>query len=154
MPPALLDVIDPGGHSLDPAGIQCSDCLTAFVTDGYCRLSHIGYVDGRAYVSRLSYLLVKDGQRINTTTVTCASCRAHLQEPGWCDRCRRGIVGNLAIQNHVDFNEILMERERLTAAVRLASRCDLCAIAYFTHSRCSRCRINYGEPPLSTASVR
>jgi hypothetical protein len=154
VPPALLDVLDPGGHTVDPGMISCSDCLTAFVSDGYCHRSHIGYVDGRAYVSRLSYLLAKDAQRIDTTSVACAICRLHLTEPGWCDRCGRGLVGNLSITNRADFNEILMERERLIAAVRLASHCDLCAVAFFTHSRCSRCHIDYNDATVNTASVR
>jgi hypothetical protein len=153
VPPALWDVIDPGGHNLDPAGIRCSECLSAFVNDGYCPRSHIGYVDGRAYVSRLSYLLAKDGQHVEVLP-SCATCRAHISEPGWCDHCGRGIVGTLAIRNHADFNEILMERERLIAAVRLASRCDLCAVAFFTHGRCPRCRIDYKDGPHSVHSAR
>jgi len=154
VPPALLDVIDPGGHDIDPAGIRCSTCLSAFVNDGYCLSSRIGYVDGRAYVSRLSYLLAKDGEHINAKSIVCAVCRAHLSGPGWCDHCQRGMVGNLAIRNHTDFNEIMMERERLIAAVRLASRCDLCALACFSHGRCSRCRIDYRDSALSAAGTR
>ena len=151
VPPALWDVIDPGGHAIDPDGIRCSDCLTAFVSDGYCVKSHIGYVDGRAYVSRLSYLLAKDGQRLGAVP-DCATCRAHLDEPGWCDHCRRGIVGNLSIRDQADFKELMRERERLICAVRLASRCDLCAVAFFTHSFCSRCHIDYNETHMNTAS--
>ena len=154
VPPALLDVIDPGGHDVDPGGIRCSDCLTAFVNDGYCRPSHIGYVDGRAYVSRLAYLLVKDGVPVNPKAISCAQCRAHLNVPGWCDQCGRGLVGNLAVSSHSDFNEILMERERLMEAVRLASRCDLCAVAFYARGRCSRCHIDYRAPALSAASTR
>jgi hypothetical protein len=152
VPPSLLDVIDPGGHSIDPDHISCSDCLTAYVSDGYCPRSHIGYVEGRAYVSRLAYLLVKDGQRIDAATTACPICRAHMQEAGWCDRCRRGVVGDVAVSNREDFNEIQMAWQRLGEAVRIASRCDLCAIAFFIHGRCSRCRIDYHDPPLCTAS--
>jgi hypothetical protein len=153
VPPALWDVIDPGGHAIDPAGIRCSECLSAFVSDGYCPRSRIGYVDGRAYVSRLSYLLARDGACLQSVP-DCVTCRAHIYEPGWCDHCGRGIVGNLAIRNHADFNEILMERERLVASVRLASRCDLCAVAFFSHGRCSRCRIDYRGSALSAAGAR
>ena len=138
---------------MDPGGIHCSDCLTAFVMNGYCPRSHIGYVDGRAYLSRFSYLLAKDGERIDTTTVTCAMCRAHIAEPGWCDGCGRGIVANLAFRNRADFNEILMERERLVAAIRLASHCDYCAVAFFVHGRCPRCGIDYKDAPPSLTSI-
>ena len=154
VPPGLLDVIDPGGHSVDPGGIRCSSCLTAFVSNGYCRLSRIGYVDGRAYVSRLSYLLASAGEHIYPPTLSCSTCRAHMQTPGWCDRCGRGVVGTVAVRNRQDFNEILMEWQRLEEAIRISSRCDLCAIAYFTHGRCSRCRIAYNNAPVSTASIR
>jgi hypothetical protein len=154
VPPGLLDVIDPGGHSVDPGGIRCSDCLTAFVNDGYCPRSQIGYVDGRAYVSRLSYLLIKDGERIEPNSLTCSTCRAHVREAGWCDRCRRGVVGWVAVRNRSDFQEIMMHWERLTEAIRIASRCDLCGIAYFTHGRCSRCRIDYKNVTANTASLR
>jgi hypothetical protein len=153
VPPGLLDVIDPGGHSVDPGQIYCPECLTAFVSDGYCLRSQIGYVDGRAYVSRLSYLLAKDGERINATTLTCSTCRAHLQEPGWCDGCGRGVVGLAAIRNRDDFNEILMHWQRLHKAIRLASQCDVCAIAFFTHGRCTRCRIDYKDGPVNTAAT-
>jgi hypothetical protein len=151
---SLYETVDPGGHAIDPGGISCSDCLTAYVDDGYCPRCHIGYVDGRAYVSRIGYLLSKDAERIDPKTLACATCRAHVATPGWCDRCARGILGSLAVRDHADFNEIMQERQRLAEAVRLIPKCEFCAISCFTHGRCPKCKIAYGDRPLTAAAAK
>ena len=56
----LFDMIDPHGHDLDPAGISCSGCLSALKADTFCDPCGIGYVDDRAYVSRLAYLMANE----------------------------------------------------------------------------------------------
>jgi hypothetical protein len=141
----LVDLIDPGGHTLRPEGISCLDCLTALVSDGYCRACRIGYVDGLAYMSRLSYLLARQEERFDPRTSSCAVCLTHVLDPVWCDGCERGVLGAHSVRNRDEFDELVRERQRLVEAVRILPRCDLCALAYFIKDRCPRCRISYDD---------
>jgi hypothetical protein len=99
---SLFEMIDPHGHDLDPAGISCSTCMNALETSAFCERCGIGYVDGRAYVSRLAYLIARgepedssaletEFNRLNVAIERlsdCDLCGVASFADGRCPRCR------------------------------------------------------------------
>lgn len=155
VPSALLfEAIDAHGHDIDAASLRCSTCRAASKSSGFCNACRIGFVNGLAYLSRLTYLLAK-GKVTDPATYNCPTCRGHSARFGWCRQCRRGMVGHFAYTDRTVFEEAVREVQRLRSAIAKLKDCELCAIAMITDARCPKCNIHYKEgkrvPPDSSA---
>jgi hypothetical protein len=84
----LFEMIDPHGHDLDPAGISCPDCMDALEAGTFCEPCGIGYVDGRAYVSRLAYLMAR-GEPVDSPALKAefARLQAAMERLADCELC-------------------------------------------------------------------
>src|SRR5262249_6179148 len=51
----LYETMDAHGHTLDPGNLQCPECQKAFTADGFCEAHKGGFVERKAYFSRLTF---------------------------------------------------------------------------------------------------
>ena len=145
VPSALLfEAIDAHGHDFDVASLRCSTCRAASKSSGYCNACRFGFVNGQAYLSRLTYLLAK-GKATGLATHHCTTCRKHSGRFGWCQKCQRGMVGHFAYADRTVFEQTVREVRRLQSAIAKLKDCELCAIAMITDARCPKCNIHYKE---------
>ena len=94
----LWHVLDAHGHTLNIESLNCVHCTEAAAIDGYCADSKIGFVDGKAYFSRLTWLLARaDHQELepseNDTLVHDLKILATASEVAErCEKCAAAIV--------------------------------------------------------------
>lgn len=99
IPSALLyELLDPHGHDVDLSAVSCNTCHAAMAANEYCETHAIGYSEGRAYVTRLSYLLAR-GEPVRDTPDhlrlqaalelldTCEFCALASFANGRCPKC-------------------------------------------------------------------
>jgi hypothetical protein len=135
---ALLEVLDPHGHDVDPASFHCPACQWAIEHDGFCEEDRVGFIDGKAYFSRLSHDLAS-AERVEPSS-------AGAQ--GWCEACKRGIVGDRAFGEREVYDRVVHALAIVHRADEAARRCVYCAVAMVSGTECAMCRIAYrdGEP--------
>ncbi|MFN0057887.1 MAG: hypothetical protein ACKVX7_05455 [Planctomycetota bacterium] len=138
----FFEVLDAHGHDVDPSRIDCDSCQVALKAEGFCDRHGMGFIRGKAYVARLNYHLAR-GQVVDPSDIACRTCRENSRSTGWCDSCAVGVVGNVAFTQRSDFEAAAVEYQRLVAALEQLAKCELCAAAQFTGSRCPRCKIAY-----------
>jgi len=143
----LFDTLDAHGHDINLDAITCISCLTAIPNEDFCEQSRMGIVDGKAYFSRLTHVLAK-GEVHDASQLNCATCRGNSEDIGWCDACRVGMIGNVALTNRHDFESATTYFRVLQSAIEKAASCEMCACAMVVDSRCPYCKITYrnGEP--------
>ena len=59
----LFEELDAHGHDIDPRAIRCGICKEAMKSNSYCDQCRIGWIDKKAYMSRLT---VKKGIVVRT----------------------------------------------------------------------------------------
>ena len=139
----LFEALDAHGHTVSPDRIKCESCQKVLQNDGFCERCKIGFVRKKAYFSRLTYCLAR-GDVKDLSKITCSSCR-QLKEPGWCDHCKMGLVGNVAFRDRESLAQAAKEYRLLLSAVETLKRCEMCAVARFTGSKCPKCQISYRD---------
>jgi hypothetical protein len=144
---SLLEVLDAHGHDVDPGSFHCPACQWAIETDGFCAEDRVGFIDGKAYFSRLSHDLAS-AERVEPEKIGCATCRKNAGAHGWCDACKRGIVGTRAFDERAAYERVVQALAIVHRADETAQRCEYCAVAMVSDSECAICRISYrdGEP--------
>lgn len=140
----LYETMDAHGHTLQVELMPCEDCRRMSKSGGYCEKSRIGWHRGEAYFSRLTYEIAR-GRYCSASDVECDTCYAHYDGVGWCDACKRGIVGRFAITNRDDFDAAHRDFERLLKAITLSETCDYCAMAIVTDTACFKCKIAFQD---------
>ncbi len=144
----LYDVLDAHGHAVDLSTFECESCKRAIATGGFCEEDRVGFVGKLAYFSRLTYELAR-GERTDPGSLSCPVCTRHDAEgPGWCETCKRGMVGHVAIRDKQAYEAAARAVAILRAAVEASERCEHCAVAIVTDTKCPYCRITYkdGKP--------
>ncbi len=147
----LFETLDAHGHHIDADSMKCESCQKALVSDGFCERCNWGFVEKQLYYSKLTYLLAK-GKPKNLSSIKCAGCRKNMLKPGWCDSCKVGIVGNVAFDDKKMFGQASREYHKLLAAVKTARRCELCAVALFTDTKCPTCKKTYKDGKVTIIS--
>jgi hypothetical protein len=140
----LFEALDAHGHDVDPASIRCPSCRAALDSDGYCEKCHFGFVQKKAYLSRLTYLIAK-GEAKKPNQIVCDVCRKNAEHHGWCERCGVGMVSNVSHRDRRLYDQLIKEYERLLAAVEMQKKCVWCSIAMMTDGRCPDCKITYKD---------
>ena len=147
----VFETMDAHGHVVDLSTFHCETCQRAIHTDGFCALDSVGFVKGLAYFSRLTYELAR-GQRTPRADLTCHTCRKNSESQGWCDRCKIGRIGPVAIRDREAFERAAQAADLLRAANEAAVRCEWCGVAVLTNAQCPMCRITYkGGKPVPPA---
>ena len=140
----LWETMDAHGHELDLTTFQCTNCKQAIRTGGFCELHRIGFVHDLAYFSRLTYELAR-GEAIDPAKLDCPVCRRNAATHGWCDEHRVGLAGDIAIRDRAAWERVAAELELLERASATAERCEYCAVAMVTDTRCPFCRVEYRD---------
>ena len=140
----LFEALDAHGHHIDVDSMKCESCRTALASDGFCERCNWGFVGKQLYYSKLTYLLAK-GKPKDLSSIKCAGCRKNLLKPGWCDSCKLGMVGQVAFEDKKMFEQASREYRKLLAAVKMAQRCEICAVALFSDAKCPKCKKTYKD---------
>jgi hypothetical protein len=149
----LYEALDAHGHDIDPAAMTCAVCKTALRTDGFCPAHRMGYVNGHAFMSPLTYYIAR-GRPIDPAALTCNVCRQNSRGIGWCEKDRLGIAGYIAFDDRRVFDEFSKNYRILLAAVERSKKCETCAAAMMADGYCGIHRVKYvdgqaasGTPP-------
>src|SRR5262245_40920707 len=107
----------------------------------------MGYVNGKAYLSPLTYQIAR-ARTIDPAALTCPECRRHSQGIGWCEKDQVGIARHLAISDRQAFAEFQKAYETLLAAIEVTTRCEMCAAAMVADGYCPTHHLKYqdGKP--------
>jgi len=149
----LYELVDSHGHDIDATRLPCEKCRTGRDSSAFCETCGVGLVSGKAYLSKLGFALAR-GIVTSAADVKCALCKKNLTDHGWCDACRRGAIGNTLIPDKNLYTQAAAEWSRLKNALPFLPRCEWCAIASFTDTRCPNCRLDFrdGRPVESPPS--
>ncbi len=140
----LFEALDAHGHHIDANSMKCESCQKALASDGFCTRCNWGFVDQQLYFSKLTYSLAT-GKTKALSSIKCSSCRKNILKPGWCDSCEVGMVGNVAFGDKKMFGQASREYRKLLAAVQVARRCEICAVALMTDTKCPTCKKTYKD---------
>ena len=140
----LYDALDAHGHDFDASRRDCEVCRKAQAGGGYCEKHLIGFVDGRAYLSRLTYHVFR-GKTFEPEELPCSECWDPKTPHRWCEECGLGYVGNVMLRDREEFDQLSREYEVLLNAGERASICEICAAAMVQHSRCHIHRISFQD---------
>jgi hypothetical protein len=131
----LYDALDAHGHVLDLSTFTCPTCKEAIATGGFCEEHRTGFVKKQAYFSRLTYEMAR-GERVDPARLRCPDCRRNAETTGWCAKHRTGMIGNVAIRDRAAWERADAAVRILRAAVEMLPRCEWCAIAMVTDTKC------------------
>jgi RNA polymerase subunit RPABC4/transcription elongation factor Spt4 len=138
----LFDAVDAHGHDFDRDVMQCVACKRMMDTGGFCEDCRFGWVDGQAYMSRLTYHLAL-GEARDVTSLACASCRDLVGTVGSCEGCSGAWVGNVFFVDPNDHEAAVHEFERLQVATEVSARCETCAMLVLVDGKCPYCKVEY-----------
>lgn len=105
---AFFETLDAHGHSIDPEEHRCETCREAVRRGGYCETCRHGYVDGLAYMSRLTYHLAR-AERRYPDQLDGVECRKCAESSGWCESCSFGRVREFEFGDREEFDRALRE---------------------------------------------
>ena len=152
----LYETMDAHGHALGVSTFDCPECQKAIDSDGFCEEHRIGFVGKKAYFSRLTFELAR-AQTTDPTKLVCPVCRKNARGHGWCEAHQTGMVRNLAIKGRERYQEVAKAIDILEIASKTSERCEHCAMAIVTDSRCPFHKITYKDghpvPALSGTPV-
>ena len=140
----LYETMDAHGHPIEIDNLQGPECRKAFHPDGFCEADKIGFVGKKAYFSRLTFELAR-ADTIEPGKIACSACRKNARGHGWCEAHQLGMVNNLAIRGRERYAHVLKAIEILEIASKASERCEHCAVAIVTDSRCPFHKITYKD---------
>lgn len=140
----LYETMDAHGHAIGVATFQCPDCQKALDSDGFCEEHRIGFVGKMAYFSRLTFELAR-AESTDPTKIVCPVCRKNARGHGWCEAHQTGMVGSFAIRGRERYQHLAKAIEILEIASKASERCEHCALAIVTDSRCPFHKITYRD---------
>lgn len=143
----LYEALDAHGHTVQLDTFTCESCKKAIASGGFCEQHRVGFVRDQAYFSRLTYELAR-GKPRDPAGMTCPICKKNAEDHGWCDSCKLGMVGNVEIQDREAYRRVEHALDILDLAIGAAARCEDCAVAMVTDTKCPLCKIAYraGRP--------
>lgn len=135
------------------SSVPACACALERQRSGWCEACRVGYVAGTPIHSQVLYdALDAHGHEVDAASLACASCRAAARSDGFCETHARGFVDRRAylsrLAYHVARGEpeaVPDELERLSEALRVAARCELCAAALVIDGTCPTCRLSYRD---------
>jgi hypothetical protein len=140
----IFEALDAHGHELNLDSFRCPSCQRAIATDGFCSEHRIGFFERLAYFSRLTHVLAKNPFR-PAAAIACPVCRKNSESLGWCEACKVGMIGGVAVADRQEFDDAARSIRILHEAIAAAERCEDCAVAILTDTQCPVCRISYRD---------
>ncbi len=105
--------------------------------DGWCRDCDAGFVAGYRVPSRALFeTLDAHGHEIDVASLRCDSCRAAVKSDGFCSRCRRGYVDEMAYLSRLTYH-VARGKARDVDTIG----CDRCRENVRDHGWCQRCQV-------------
>jgi hypothetical protein len=138
----LFDTMDAHGHDIDPSSLVCKACRADWDDNGFCDEHRMGFVDHRAYFSRLTFALAQGTPRARQQ-ITCPTCRANAERYGWCDACGIGMIGNVQFTDRAIWQSAIGPFESLLAAIAYDGSCPACPSAIALDTTCPVCFTTY-----------
>jgi hypothetical protein len=149
----LFEGLDAHGHTVVLSTFTCSSCKSAIAEQGFCEKCRTGFLGNQAYFSRLTYELAH-GRSVTAESLSCPVCRKNHGNHNWCDKCRLGIVGNTVLNDRRNFDAAVRPYEIMLVANDAAARCEMCALAIITDTRCFVCKLDYKDGKAAPAKPR
>jgi hypothetical protein len=140
----LYEMMDAHGHTIGVRTFPCPACQEALDSEGFCDEHRMGFVGGQAYFSRLTFELAR-AQSTDLTKIVCPVCRKNARGHGWCEAHQTGMVGNFAITDRRRYQDVAKAIDILEIASKISERCEHCALAIVTDSRCPFHKITYKD---------
>jgi hypothetical protein len=140
----LFDALDARGHAIEERALDCDVCRQAQRSGGFCERHARGFVDGRAYRSRLTYQVAAGALR-DPDALDCPVCRKNAHGHGWCAKCGKGMLSGVEVDGRAAFEQADRAYHVLLEAVKAAERCETCAAAMVADGRCPRCQLTYRD---------
>lgn len=144
----LLEALDPEGHSVDVASLECAGCREAAAHNGICAICNRGIKDGKIYASKLTYYLAlgEPAGAADINGVASAERAAqHRGESGWCSRCGIGWIGRYRYHDRAVYDAAAHEIGLLRLALDTLPRCETCAVAQYFGTYCPLCNLTYHD---------
>ena len=130
----LYEALDAHGHEIDIDLLECVACKKAHAEAGFCEEHGIGFIDGKAYLSALTYSLAR-GETRRPAEIACPVCRENATAHGWCPTHELGMVGNVALRDEADYRRAAKAYDLLLEAREVASTCEVCATTLMMDGR-------------------
>ncbi len=143
----FFHAIDAHGHETRADSLRCKTCRIEIKSDGFCKKCKTGYINQKAYFSRLTYLLARGRVKV-PGSVACRQCRNHVEHPSWCETCKTGTIGHVAFKDRNTFLEASQAHDVMLKAIRHLQKCETCAIAMAVDRKCYRCNKSYERGKL------
>lgn len=128
----------------DASKIKCQSCRVAFEKDGACSHCGVAFADNKKYKSAVGQRLAA-GKARNPAAMKCSQCRVAAKDHGWCDHCQAGQVGHFRFKDKKAYDQAVEARKRLREAVKLAKKCETCAVAMVTDGTCATCKVTFKD---------
>lgn len=144
IPSKLLFTTIDHGHDINLDLMRCESCKKAAKIDGFCPLCRYGYYKNKLYLSPFTHFLAT-GTRISRSEISCPTCLRNMDEGGWCETCKRGIFGNVAVTQRENFDESAAAFRRLKLGLAHLDKCELCGIAMYSNGMCPKHRLVYKD---------
>ena len=140
----LYETMDAHGHVVVASMFQCPVCQKALESDGFCEEHKIGFFGKKAYFSRLTFELAR-ADSLDPAKIACPVCRKNARGHGWCETHQTGMVGHFAIRGRQRYQDVAKAIDILEFANTTSERCEHCAMAIVTDSRCPFHKITYKD---------
>jgi hypothetical protein len=105
-------------------------------------------------MSKLTYCLAQ-GTAVKPEALTCETCTTNAKTFGWCNKCKRGMIGPVAFTDRKTYGEARNGYDIIQAALQKLDKCRICAAAIVANGYCFKCKMQYrdGEPVHAGESV-
>lgn len=131
----LFEALDAHGHEVDIDLLKCGACKLAHAEDEFCNEHRIGFVDGMAYFSALTWSLAR-GEIREPPSIACPVCRRNATTHGWCPTHEVGMLGAVELTSRRDYDRAAEAYALLLRAQETAQRCEFCAVAMILDGTC------------------
>jgi len=159
----LYDALQGVAVSSDKAGgCGCAGCKAGMEKNGSCEKCNTHFANHAMYHSAVAARLAV-GKPVSESDPTCAKCKEYVAKNGvaatnemigWCDECKAGIVKGRRFETKESFEAAKAAYELVARAAKAAEKCEDCAVAMVTDSKCEHCNVTFKDGAVTKADSR
>lgn len=131
------------GHSVESAKMTCEGCKRASEKNGKCASCKIGFAHGRMYHSPMGHSMAVGESYSAEKSNGCSGCKKAFAKHGFCSGCNVGFVRGLIYRSRSQHHAAARAHEIIHDAITLSKKCEDCALAMVTNSKCEKCNIRF-----------